>query len=188
MKLRVLRGHGQLGGQRRQERPLARLHIPPARQVDSKQSHELFTCDEWDGERGVDLRFGHGRTNGSEPDVGLRVRNVEHALGAQRPERELEEAFGDGKLGVGVGAGLRSQPVRVAEVDRDTVRSEQLGDARDGSLQRVRQGELGDCLTENREQRVGPFELERRRPRALPGTQRLRRANGEGAQPVDVAP
>ena len=52
----------------------------------------------------------------------------------------------------------------------------------------MRQGELGDRLTENREQRVGSFELERRRPRALPGTQRLRRANGEGAQPVDVAP
>ena len=99
VELGVLRGHGQLGGKRRQERPLARLHLSPARQVDRKQSDELLACDERDGERSVDLRFGHGRTNGSEPDVGLRVRNVEHALGAQRPERELEEAFGDGKLG-----------------------------------------------------------------------------------------
>ena len=85
---------------------------------------------------------------------------MQHALGAQRPERELEEAFGDGELGIGAGAGLRSQPVRVAEVDRDTVRAQQLGDARDGGLQRVRQRELGDGLAENREQRVGPFELE----------------------------
>ena len=160
VKLRVLRGHGQLGGERRQERQLVRLHLPPARQVDGEESNELLARDERDCERGVDLRFGHGRTHGSEPDVGLRIRNVKHALGAHGPERELEEAFGDGELGIGAGAGLRSQPVRVAEVDRDTVRSQELGDARNGGLQRVRKRELGDGLAENREQRVGPFELE----------------------------
>ena len=80
-----------------------------------------------------------------------------------------------------------SQPARVAEIDRDAVRAEQLRDARDRGLQRVRQGKLGDRLAEHREQRLGPLELERRGARALAGPQGLRRPDGERAQPIEVA-
>jgi hypothetical protein len=48
---------------------------------------------------------------------------VEHALSAERPERELEEALCDGELRIGSGARLRTEPISVAEIDRDPIRT-----------------------------------------------------------------
>ena len=112
---------------------------------------------------------------------------MQDALRAERTERELEQPLGDRELCIGAGALLRSQPARVAEIDRDAVRAEQLRDARDRGLQRVRQGKLGDGLAEHRQQRLGPLELERRGARTLTGPQGLRRPDGECAQPIEVA-
>ena len=185
---RVLRGHGQLGGERRQERRLVRLHLAPARQVDGEQSDRAPRA----------RRAGRRARRRSA----LRPRPHARERAGRRPARPERGARPGRAVGPNASSsrrsatassasapepGLRPQPVRVAEVDRDTVRAQQLGDARDGGLQRVRERELGDRLADDREQRVGPFELERRRPRALAGTQRLRRANGEGAQPVELA-
>ena len=108
VELRVLRRHRQLGGQRRQERRVARLHLPPARQVDREQSHELLARDERDGERRVDPRFRHSGAHRSEPRVGLGIHDVQDALRAERTERELEQALGDRELRIGARALLRS--------------------------------------------------------------------------------
>ena len=51
----------------------------------------------------------------------------------------------------------------------------------------MRQRELGDRLADDGEQRLSMLELERRLPRALAGAKRLRRADGECAEPLQLA-
>jgi hypothetical protein len=101
VQLRVLRSHGQLGRDRGQKSRFALLHPPSPRQIDGEQSHELLTGHQRDGQRRVDLRLCDGVADRRQPQIGLGVRDVEHALSAERPKRELEEALCDGELRIG---------------------------------------------------------------------------------------
>ena len=69
---------------------------------------------------------------------------------------------------------------------RRPVHAEQLGDALDGGLERVRDGELGRRLHDHLEQRPRALELERELPRPLAGAQRVCGADAERREPREL--
>ena len=174
VQLGVLRRHRQLVRERREERRLVRRQLPPARQVRGEQAHELLAGDERHGERRLDAGAADTLTNRGQPRVGPGVLDVHHPVDPAGAERELEQPLGDHQLRVGeLAAGRRAQPEPLADVDGHAVRAEQLRDARDRRLQRVRQRELGDRLAHDFEQGLSVLQLHRHlsahvRPRAVP--------------------
>jgi hypothetical protein len=108
---------------------------------------------------------------------------VQHPADTAGAEGELEEPLRHHQLRIGeLPAGRRTQVEPVADVHRDAVGAEQVRDAGDRRLQRVRQRELGDRLAHDLEERLRVLKLERRLPGALARTKRLRRADGKGAE------
>ncbi len=184
VELGVLRRDRQLAGQRREQRQLVRLELAAEGEVHREQPDDLFTRNERQGKDRFDLGLDDGVPDGREVQIGLRVGDVEHALGPERPEGELEQALGHGELGGGVSAGFVAQAVPVAEVDRHPLHAQQLGHACDRGVDRVRERKLGDRLADDREQGARSFELERRPASSLSGPERLSGTHGEGAESV----
>ncbi len=75
---------------------------------------------------------------------------------------------------------------RAAEIDGDAVHAEQLGDALDGDLERVRDGELRRRLHDHLEERTRALELERELARPFAGAQRVCGADAEGREPREL--
>ena len=69
------------------------------------------------------------------------------------------------------------------EVNGEPVGPEQLADALDRSLERVRERELCDRLADDRQERPCALELDREGAAPLARAQRVRGANGEGCEP-----
>src|SRR5581483_11581339 len=72
------------------------------------------------------------------------------------------------------------------EIYRHPLDVEQLGDAVDRGLERVRERQLGGRLADDGEQRARPLELELELARASAGAQHVSRAHTEGREPPEV--
>ena len=70
----------------------------------------------------------------------------------------------------------------LAEIDGDAVGAEQLGDALDRRVERVRERQPRDRLADDRQQRAAPLELEAGLAGALRRAERVRRADGEARE------
>ena len=124
-----------------------------------------------------------------EPQVSHDVRDLEHRPLTRGPERDVEQAIGDACVRAGETAARRLFELavpRAAEVDGHAVHVEQLGDALDGGLECVRDGELRRRLHDHLEQCPGALELEREQPRPLAGAQRVRSADAERREPREL--
>ena len=95
VQLGVLSSHGKLVRERGEEGRVVRRQLASPRQIGGEQPDELLARHERHRERRADPGFGDRLSNRREPDVGLRVGDVQHALRAERPERELEQLLGD---------------------------------------------------------------------------------------------
>ena len=78
------------------------------------------------------------------------------------------------------------EPLVLAEVNGETIRVEQLGDARDRRLERMRERELRDRLADDREQCTRPVELTGKPARTHARTQRMGGADAKGGKHCEV--
>ncbi len=187
MQLSVLDDDRKLAGERREQRRLVVRKLTPAREVGGEQADQLLSGDERHREHRVDLRLVDGLVHRCEAKVGLRVRDVQHSLRTERAERQLEQPLGDGELRARhplPRLGPQSRPL--TQVHGHALRAQQLGNPRDGGLQRVRKRELGGRLADNGQQCLRALELERHRLRALAGAQGLGCPHGERGESVDL--
>ena len=102
--------------------------------------------------------------------------------------RELEQPLGDARVRAGEAVtGRRREPVAGdAEVDGHALDVEQLRDARDRRLERVRERELGRRLPDDREERTRALELHSQLALALARAQDVRGAHAERRQPAEL--
>ena len=135
----------------------SRARPPPRRafRIRGKQPDHFPARDKRNGERRADAGLARGRRDGREPQVSHDVRDLEHRP-LRRAEREVEQALGDARVRAGEPrlAASSSSPSPAPEVDGDAVDAEQLGDALDGGLERVRDRELRCRLHDHLEQRA----------------------------------
>src|SRR5215475_12851682 len=75
--------------------------------------------------------------------------------------------------------------VRLEEVDGETLRPQELGDAVDRGLERVHERELRDRLADDRDESTTALELDRLLTRPLARAQRVRGPRGERRQRVE---
>src|SRR5205807_3276131 len=91
---------------------------------------------------------------------------------AEGPERQLEQSLGETDVRPGQADSRgRIQAPLVAEIDREPVDVEELADPGDGRFERMRNGQLGDRLADDGEERPRALELSRECPRAGARTQ-----------------
>src|SRR5947209_4775512 len=96
----------------------------------------------------------------SSTSTTVRVTASSVAAAAEGAEGELENALGHAHVRAGEAAACRGdEPALLPQVDRELADAEQLGDAIDGGLQRVRERQLGSGLAHDGEQSARPFEL-----------------------------
>ena len=101
VELGVLRRDRQLAGECREQRHSFGVELAAEREVDGEQPDDLLACDERHGKDRFDVGLDDGVPDGREVQIGRRVGDVEHALGAERAEGELEQALGHGELRAG---------------------------------------------------------------------------------------
>src|SRR5213595_2480201 len=82
--------------------------------------------------------------------------------------------------------GRRTETAALSKVDGDVIRPQELPDTRNRRLERVRQRELRDRLSDHGEQRAGSLELELDRSSVPAAAQRLRGADTEGGEHGDL--
>jgi hypothetical protein len=101
---------------------------------------------------------------------------------------DLEQALGDTNVRTGHPARRgRHEAILVrAQIDRDVVDRKQLSNVLDRRFERVRERELCGRLPDDGKQRARAIQLERERAGALACVQRMRRADGEGRQPLEL--
>ena len=80
----------------------------------------------------------------------------------------------------------RDEASVLPEVDREPLDAEQLADAHNRGLERVRERQLRDRLPDDTEEGARAVELGRHRPCASAGAQRLRGANAKRPEPVEL--
>ena len=143
VQARVLHGDGELRRDRGDERLLVLVREAVARRVDGEQAGDLVGQRERDGERRLDPGLVDARAVRGEVARPGRVRDREQAAAAVRPERELEQALRDRQMRPGQPARAgRREPAVLAQVDRDPLGAEELDDAVERGLERVREREL----------------------------------------------
>jgi len=136
-----------------------------------------------DGVSGLDPGLGDRSAHAFQMPILRGVHRGDEASRPEGPERELQQALGDDRVGsrdLPGGGGL--EPALVQEVDADGPDVEQAGQAVDRSLERVRERELGRGLAHDREEIACSVELALHVPGPLSGAQRLSRAVREGGQ------
>ncbi len=189
VELRVLDGDRELSRERRQQRRLVLARRGPAGRIRREQADDVAARHERNGERRADSGLPRGSRDRREPWILPDVRDLEHGTLARRPEREVEQPVGDTRVRPDETATRRLLELALAgaaEIDGDTVHVEQLGDALDRDLERVRDGELRRRLHDHLEQRPRALELEREPARPLAGAQRVCGADAERREPGEL--
>ena len=189
VQLRVLDGDRELAGERRQQRRLVlarRAAGLPGYAASSPTTSPRATSGTASAEP---IPVSRAPPQPSRAAGLARLRDLEHRPLTRGPEREVEQPLGDACVRAGEAAARRLLELavaRAAEVDGHAVDAEQLGDALDGGLERVRDGELRRRLHDHLEQRPRALELERELPRPLAGAQRVRGADAERREPREL--
>ena len=189
VELGVPDGDRELPGERGQQRRLVLARRRPAFRIRGKQPHHFPERDKRNGERRADAGLARCRRDAREPQVSHDVRDLEHRPLTRGPERDVEQAIGDACVRAGETPTRRLFELalpRAPEVDGHAVHVEQLGDALDGGLECVRDGELRCRLHDHLEQCPGALELERKQPRPLAGAQGVRSADAERREPREL--
>ena len=156
-----------------------------ARRVGGEKADDLAARHERNGERRADAARPGSRRRRCQPRVPRDVRNLETARWREGPSarsssRSATRACGPARPRLAASSSSRR---RAAEIDGDPLHAEQLGDALDRGLERVRDRELSRRLHDHLEQRPRALELEREQPRPLAGAQRVSGADAERREP-----
>ena len=100
-----------------------------------------------------------------------------------RAQRRGEQRIGDCLVRpLDASARRDDRPAILTEIDGDAVGAEQLGNALDRRVERVREGQASDRLADDRQQCPAPLELEPGLTGALRRTERVRGADGEAGE------
>ena len=189
VELRILDGDRELSCERCQQRRLVLARRGPADGIGREQADDVAARHQRNGKRRADPGLPRCSRNHRKPRVSPDIRDLEHRPLTRRPERDVEQPVGDACVRAGEAAARRLLELafpRAAEVDGHAVNAEQLGDALDCDLERVRDGELRRRLHDHLEERPRALELERELARTLARAQRVCGAHAERREPREL--
>ena len=172
-----------------EKRGLALAHRAAALGIDREQADHVVAHEERDRERRVDACLVRGAAHVHEPEIGDGVRHFdERPASPGRADAELEQPLGDSRVrSAEAGTGRRDKPVfGDTQVDGDALDVEQLCDARDRRLERVRERELGRRLPDDHEQRPRELELLLELPDPRARAKDVGGANTERREPSEL--
>jgi hypothetical protein len=185
VELSVLDGDRELPGKRGQQRRFVLACRPSTRRVRGKEPHDIAPSHERNRQRRADSGLPGRSARQRESRVAYNVGDLQHPPVGRRAEGDVEQLVCDSRVRAGEAAAhgfLELHVVGATEVDRNTLDTEEVGDALNGGLERVRDGELGRRLRDHFEHCSRALELERETPRPLSRTKRVSRAHAERRQ------
>ena len=189
VELRILDGYCQLPRKRGQQRGLVLARCGSPRRIRSEQADDLAGHHERDGERGTDPGLPCCRRGYGEPRVAHDVDDLQNRSVARGAESDVEQSLCDPRMRAGQAAArsfVEPGLVSTAEIDSDSLHVEQLGDALHRRLEGVGDRKLRCRLHDHLEQCPGALELERKKPCALAGAERVGRTDAERGQPGEL--
>ena len=184
MQASVLDSHGELCGERDEERPLVGAQRPRLARVDGEEADGLVADDERQRQRGIDPRLGHLRPSRPKPLVRRGVIDLDHAPGLARREGGGEQNRSDGFVRPldAMTRGDGDAAVILAEIDGDAVGAEHLPEPLERRVESVRERQTSDRLAHDGKQRAAPLELEPGFARPFGRPERVSRADCEARE------
>jgi hypothetical protein len=184
---RVLHGDRELARKGKQQTLLPFAEGPRPGLEDPERPDHLVVDDERDEEDAPHATLLPAALEAAQARIAAHILDEDVAAASEGPQGELEQSFR--KLGLPAReapSGSRRQTIALAQVDRDVTAAGQLGDALDGCLQRVREGELRDRLADDADDGLRAAQCEGDEADAPAAPERERRPCGERGEQLEV--
>ena len=161
MQLRVLDCDRKLCRERREESRLVLREHASLGGKDGEKPDDLVLGEQRQCDHNLDPGLGGGVGDRGQAGLGGHVFHDEQPARAERSESELQQPLGQTFVRPGEpDARCRKEPILLTQVHRKPIGGEQLPDARDCRLERVRERQLRDRLAYDREEGTCTPELE----------------------------